>query len=129
MTANDDLVSQKRAEILAAVETARQLFLIEEERLASFDKKFPEGRTAPRRFYNVKPFKAFPIILKENGGRMTEDALIKAFLDDDGGLGKSRGETNPRMSIERQIKSGKLQKIGELVNTAPAKRARIASQQ
>jgi hypothetical protein len=66
------------------------------------------------RFYKVRPQIAIQLVLREKGPQ-TQECLLKELSDGGIAIGKKRGLNNPRISIEKTLRTGALKKVGDFI--------------
>jgi len=113
-----------RKTLLAAVESTRTQLRQYEAALKAFDAEqvTPIPPSPPEsRFAGVRPFDAIVQVLHENHGRMDREHLMDALVAGGATLGKKRGHHNLRISLDLNVKLGKLEIDGSDVVLPPDK--------
>lgn len=66
------------------------------------------------RFYRARPLAAIKLTLRQFGP-LTQEALTQHLIAGGITIGKKRGTHNIRLSIEKTLRNGTLQKVGDLI--------------
>jgi hypothetical protein len=66
------------------------------------------------RFYQMRPLMAIKMVLHEKGPQ-TQAQLMKELEDGGIAIGNKRGMHNPRISLEKTLRNGSLQQVGDLI--------------
>jgi hypothetical protein len=83
--------------------------------LQVIDRSQIEKRTGTAmRFYGMRPSSAIKMLLRDRGAQ-TQEWLLQELSDGGINVGKKRGEHNPRIAIEKTLRTGALKKVGNLI--------------
>lgn len=66
------------------------------------------------RFYQMRPLTAIKMVLREKGAQ-TRDSLVKELVDGGATVGRKRKDSNIRISMDKTLKNGSLQQVGDLI--------------
>ena len=104
----------KEETILEIERLKRELRIAEKVLRIIEDSSVAKQTGAAMRFYRARPFAATKMLLRENGPQ-TQEALTEQLIA--GGIitGKKRAVHNIRLSFEKTLRNGSLQKVGDLI--------------
>jgi hypothetical protein len=104
-----------REEVILKIEELKKELKTCEGFLRVLDRNGMGKRTGPEmRFYQARPQTCIVTLLRERGPQ-THEQLMKDLQAGGIAIGKKRGMHNPRISIERTLKTGALKKVGNLI--------------
>ena len=102
-----------RSKIIRKICEMKQELKAYEAALRAFDEARTVTTAGPEmRFYRMRPLDSARIVLREAGRALGQRELTDAIIAGGAIVGKKRGESNIRISIEMTLANGKLKEIG-----------------
>jgi hypothetical protein len=104
-----------REEIVLKLEALKQETKTYTKLLQVLDRSGLAQRTGPAmRFFQARPQTAINQLLRENGAQ-TQEQLMRDLEAGGIAIGRKRKMHNPRIAIEKMLKTGALKKVGDLI--------------